>query len=102
MFQSDFRIVADYFIQMRKNKKYVPSEITIRHVYEILELMAIMTGDDQFLECEEGLGERKEKMTMGDVFGALIAEGEAWGKKKGWIGWLLLLIFCFLKGEWKI
>ena len=26
MFRSDFKIVADYYVQMRKNKDYVPSK----------------------------------------------------------------------------
>ena len=37
-----FKIVADYFVQMRKNKNYVASEVTIKHVHELLQLMAVM------------------------------------------------------------
>lgn len=48
MFQSDFRIVADYFVQMRKNHDYIPSPDTIRHVHETLQLMAVMTQDHRF------------------------------------------------------
>lgn len=47
-FQSDFRIVADYFVQMRKNKDYEPSRETIRHVHELLQFMAVMTKDRRF------------------------------------------------------
>ncbi len=47
-FRSDFRIVADYFVQMRKNKKYVASEMTIKHVHELLQLMSVMTQDARF------------------------------------------------------
>lgn len=48
MFTSDFKIVADYFVQMRKNKDYVASAVTIKHVHELLQLMAVMTQDNRF------------------------------------------------------
>ncbi len=35
-FRSDFRVVADYFSQMRKNNKYVPSTETLKHVEAVL------------------------------------------------------------------
>mgnify|MGYP000083110553 CR=1 FL=1 len=38
-FQSDFRIVANFFAQKRKNKDYIPDDPTeIRHVDEVLKL----------------------------------------------------------------
>lgn len=45
MFTSDFRIVADYFVQMRKNRNYIAPETTINHVHELLQLMSVMTRD---------------------------------------------------------
>ena len=48
MFTSDFKIVADYFVQMQKNKNYVATEVTIKHVHELLQLMAVMTQDNRF------------------------------------------------------
>lgn len=48
MFTSDFKIVADYFVQMRKNRNYEASEVTIKHVHELLQLMAAMTQDNRF------------------------------------------------------
>ena len=47
-FKSDFRLVADYFVQMRKNKKYVAPDVTIQHVHELLQLMSILTQDHRF------------------------------------------------------
>ena len=47
-FTSDFKIVADYFVQMRKNKDYTAPEATIKHVHELLQLMAVMTKDSRF------------------------------------------------------
>ncbi len=53
MFQSDFRIVADYFYQKRTNKNYIPSKQTIRHVDAVLKLMSVMTGDHRFEEVQK-------------------------------------------------
>ncbi len=50
LFRSDFRLVADYFVQARKNKGYAPPAGTIRHVHELLQLMSVMTGDRRFEE----------------------------------------------------
>jgi len=54
MFQSDFRLVADYFVQMRKNKEYTPPTETIKHVHEFLQLMSVMTGDRRYEEVYNG------------------------------------------------
>ena len=48
MFTSDFKIVADYFTQMRKNRSYTAPETTIKHVHELLQLMSVMTRDNRF------------------------------------------------------
>ncbi len=50
LFESDFWVVADYFIQMRKNKDYRPSPRKIRHVQETLQLLSVLTGDTRFEE----------------------------------------------------
>lgn len=47
-FKSDFRIVADYFVQKRMTHDYVPSTQTIIHVQETLQLLSIMGNDDRF------------------------------------------------------
>ena len=44
--------VADYFVQVRKNKEYKPSAETIRHVHEVLQLMAVLTKDRRFEEVQ--------------------------------------------------
>ncbi len=53
LFRSDFRIVADYFVQKRKNKSYIPSRRTIKHVDAVLKFMSVMTGDERFLEAQK-------------------------------------------------
>lgn len=66
MFTSDFKVVADYFVQMRKNKNYVASEVTIKHVHELLQLMAVMTQDNRFEDVYSPDME-KRAMTMCEV-----------------------------------
>lgn len=45
LFRSDFRAVAEYFVQMRKNKDYRPAPQVLRHVHEVLQLISVLTGD---------------------------------------------------------
>lgn len=79
MFKSDFRIVADYHVQMRTNKDYKPSRETIRHVHELLSLMSALTNDPRFEDGETLLEGRKRRISMCDV----LDKAEERGMKKG-------------------
>ena len=62
MLQSDFWIVADYFVQMRKTRNYIPSKRTIVHVQDVLQTMAVLTGDRRFEEAiDQKKGEEEPK-----------------------------------------
>ena len=73
-FHSDFKIVANFFVQKRKNKNYIPDDPTeIRHVDEVLKLLQVMTGDERYqmiFNRKKGVhsmcdvAERLEKMGM--------------------------------------
>lgn len=81
-FHSDFRIVADFFVQMRKSHEYEPSGETIQHVNEVLELMRVLTGDHRFLEFHN----EKTKggpTNMIDVFGKVLEQGRDQGIEQG-------------------
>lgn len=65
-FQSDFRFVADYFVQKRKNKHYSPPKGVIKHVDALLQMMAALTHDKRFEEVS-GEWEGDEKV-MGEIF----------------------------------
>ncbi len=52
MFKSDFKYVADYFVQMRTKKDYVPSKETMEHVDAVLKIMSVLTGDDRFEQVQ--------------------------------------------------
>ena len=74
LFQSDFKYVADYFVQVRKNKKYVPSAETIRHVHETLQLMSVLTKDQRFEEYANNQT-AEGSVTMCEVLDKMISEG---------------------------
>ena len=56
-FKSDFRIVADYFVQTRMSKDYVPSKENFKHVDEILKLFRVLTDDSRFEEVQNNSDE---------------------------------------------
>lgn len=59
MFKSDFREVADYFSQKRKNGDYKPSKRKIQHIKELLQLLTVMEGDNRFEGVFEDVDEGK-------------------------------------------
>ena len=59
-FHSDFKVVANFFVQKRKNKDYIPDDPTeIRHVDEVLKLLQVMTRDRRY---EEIFRKKKEEV----------------------------------------
>ena len=81
-FTSDFRLVADYFVQMRKTGKYVAPDDEIVHVQEMLSLMTALLGDDRFVEVYEDV-KGEERVTMCTVLDEVEARGEARGVSIG-------------------
>jgi hypothetical protein len=81
-FKSDFRFVADYFVQMRKTGKYIPPDEKVTHVQELLTLMRALTGNQKFVEAyDEQKG--KERISMRTFLDDAFDEGEAKGEAKG-------------------
>ena len=83
LFQSDFRIVADYLVQMRKHNDYKPSQMQIRHVREVLNTMAALTRDRRFDEVYAELGKGDEPKTMTEVLDRVENRGRQEGRKEG-------------------
>ena len=76
-FKSDFKIVANFFVNKRKNKDYIPDDkTTIKHVDEILKFLSVMTGDNRY---EKLLADKEGVSNMCDVAQRL----EDMGMKKG-------------------
>ena len=83
MFKSDFRIVADYFVQMRTNQNYIPSQETIIHMEEVLKLMAALTNDTRFEDTANKVIKEGGSTTMCRVLDEVEARGEANGLLEG-------------------
>ncbi len=52
LFTSDFRIVAEYFVQTRVSGEYKPAPQTINHVQAVFHAMSAFTGDSRFEEVQ--------------------------------------------------
>ena len=92
LFRSDFREVARYFVQMRENGEYSPSDDELAHIESVLQLLNVMDQDHRFEQVINERNERgKEVRTMSEWLTRVInenqakgrAEGEASGLKKG-------------------
>lgn len=81
-FQSDFRIVANFFVNKRKNKNHIPDDPTeIQHVDEVMKLLQVMTGDARY---KRFFGQKKEGVhSMCDVAERLEKMGWEKGIEQG-------------------
>ena len=95
LFKSDFRILADYLYQMRKNRDYIADKTNIGHVEELLTLMSAMTGDNRFEETINDF-KGKEKVNMCEVLDRVeargIEKGIEQGIKRGTLNTLISLV----------
>ncbi len=82
-FTSDFQIIADYFVQLSKNKDYVPKDKIIRHTDSFLKLMSVLTQDNKYVEMGRELSHDKGGINMCEVLDRAEARGEARGKVIG-------------------
>ena len=83
LFQSDFKIVADYFVQKRESGDYSPSPERIRHVEATLQLLSVMTKDHRFEEVLNSGGEEGGVQNMCDVLDRVEQKGIRIGEEKG-------------------
>ena len=86
MFRSDFRYVADYFVQSKKNNDYKPAPGTIRHVHETLQLLQALTGDRRFEEsarAAKGGANTMSELLLDRVEAKAEARGKELGKELG-------------------
>ena len=85
LFQSDFRVVADYFVQKRENGDYEPSLQDLAHVQETLQLLSIMTNDHRFEEVynEASDAQKGEMRNMCEILDKIENRGIAKGNTEG-------------------
>ncbi len=81
-FKSDFKVVADYFVQKRENDDYTPSPQILTHVQETLQLLSVMSGDYRFEEVYSSQAEGGPH-TMCDVLDRVENRGLRQGVKQG-------------------
>ena len=81
-FKSDFRIVADYFVQMGRDEDYEPPRQTIEHVDAVLKLMSALTRDHRFEETQSEF-RKGEAVTMLSVLDKVEARGIQLGEARG-------------------
>ena len=82
MFQSDFGIIADYFVKRRKGYKTIENHKPIKHVDEMLKFMRIFAEDERFLQLDikkDGKGE----VTMCTILDNAINKGIEQGIEQG-------------------
>ena len=82
MFQSDFGIIADYFVKRRKGYKIIENHQPIKHVDEMLKFMKIFAEDDRFLKLDLKRDEKGE-FTMCTILDAAEQRGYSRGVKNG-------------------
>lgn len=81
-FHSDFKYVADYFVQMRLTNDYHPDPDIIEHVDATLKLMSVLTGDRRFEDVIPELP-RKGDVTMCAVLDKIEDKGRTEGRAEG-------------------
>lgn len=83
MFQSDFRVVADYFVQKRENGFYVPEPCVLKHVQETLQLLSVMSNDHRFEDIYNERVKEGDIQTMCDVLDRIEEKGREEGRRDG-------------------
>ena len=96
-FTSDFQIIADYFVQLSKNKDYVPKDKIIRHTDSFLKLMSVLTQDNKYVEMGRKISHEMEGFNMCKVLDRAEARGEARGALNNTVEILRVII---AKNSW--
>lgn len=82
-FKSDFQIVADYFVQMRKNGTYHGSVSKVRHMREVLQLLTVLTNDARFLKTIDEAKKGDEPKNMSEALDMIEKRGMEQGMEQG-------------------
>ena len=76
LFQSDFKIVANYFQTVRLKKDYKGSNEEIRHVDALLKMLSALTGDNSFEAVYNEGNLKRGGVTMCEVVEKIKNEGK--------------------------
>ena len=86
MFQSDFGIIADYFVKRRKGYKTIENHKPIKHADEMLKFMEIFAEDERFLQLDikkDGKGEGTMCTILDNAINKGIEQGIEQGIERG-------------------
>ena len=84
LFKSDFRVVAEYFVQTRKNEDYHPSEQELKHIEDVMHLLNVLGGESRYEEMFTRMVEQekvKEVKTMSEVLDRMLNRKYNEGKR---------------------
>ena len=83
-FKSDFRLVAKYFTNIRKNPYYVPEdENEIKHVDAVLKFLSVMSGSEDIIEKLTANNGSEVKNMTGGPLSQLYYKGVSEGREEG-------------------
>ena len=82
-FVSDFRIIADYFVQICNKKEYQPNKQKIRHADGLLKLKSVLTNDKRYMEVYSTDLDKMEGLDMCEVLDRVESRGESRGREIG-------------------
>ena len=82
MFKSDFGIVADYFVQKRMTGDYIGSSEDIRHIDEVMKLLAVF-ADKRFMDNMVISSSKRRPKNMCEVLDRIEEKGRIEGQKQG-------------------
>ena len=78
---SEFTYVADFFAQKRKMNGYEPSKQKMKHADAVLKLLAVFTGDNDYLKYQ--VKEEDGEISMCEVLQSYIRQGREEGIELG-------------------
>ena len=83
-FKSDFRLVAKYFTNIRKNPYYLPAdENEIKHVDAVLKFLSVMSGSEDIIEKLTAKNESEVRDMTGGPLSQLYYKGVSEGREEG-------------------
>lgn len=82
-FKSDFKIIADYCVKIRRGEKYTGTKDVFKHFSEIFDLMSILAPDARFDEAKNTPIEKQEVTNMCDWLNEIENRGIEKGIEQG-------------------
>lgn len=81
MFQSDFGIIAEYFVKQRKGEEYQGNQKPIRHVDAMLKFMSVFAEDERFLKLKSM--QKEDQIMSSKLLDRIEEKGREEGRKIG-------------------